>query len=132
MDTNPACQDTLTGHTLLAMTPLQELIVNRMNELDLSFRAAEQRSMAGGRPLVSRATLNKIALGRHRGVFDDDTLHGIALALDLSQSVVRAAAGEPAGQTEFRLPKKANRLTAGERAAILKMVDALLDVHSEG
>lgn len=107
-----------------AMTPLQELIVTRMAELDLSFRGASARS--GG--LVSHGTLNAITLGRHSGHFDDETLRGIALALDLPQSKVREAAGmDPRTPTEFRLPKKANRLSPSERKAILAMVDALLD-----
>jgi hypothetical protein len=99
-----------------------------MAELDLSFRRAAARS--GG--LVSHATLNNIVLGRHSGHFDDETLRGVALALDLAQSKVREAAGEDRQTpSEFRLPKKANRLTPAERAAILKMVDALLDAHSD-
>jgi hypothetical protein len=61
------------------MTPLQELLVNRMSELDLSFRGAAARS--GG--LVSHGTLNNIALGRHSGNYDDETLRGIALAIDM-------------------------------------------------
>ena len=111
------------------MTPLQQLILDRMAELDLSYRGAAQR--AGG--LVSHATLNNIALGRHSGVFDDDTLRGIALGLDLSLSAVRRAAGEkPTAPTEFRLPKKANRLTPAQRRAVLQVVDALLDAKGDG
>lgn len=106
------------------MTPLQELVVNRMNELGLSFRGVAQRS--GG--LVSHGTVNNIALGRHSGVFDDDTLRGVALGLDLPLSKVREAAGRQRDQpSEFRLPKKANQLSPADRKAILAMVDALLD-----
>jgi len=110
------------------MDPLQKLISDRMAELDLSFRRAAERG--GG--LVSHATLNNITLGRHSTQFEDDTLRGIALALDLPLSQVREAASvsrEP--PTEFRLPKKANRLTHADRAAILKVVDALLDAHQQ-
>lgn len=113
------------------MNPLQELIVNRMTELDLSLRDAEARSVVNGRALVSRATINKITLGRHSGTFDDDTIRGIALALGLSQDKVREAAGEPKGQTEFRLPRRANALSEPERLAILKTVDALLALHEQ-
>lgn len=105
------------------MTPLQEMLVNRMSELDLSFRGAAARS--GG--LVSHGTLNNIALGRHSGNYDDDTLRGIALAVDVPLSRVRDAAGlDRQSPTEFRLPKKASRLTPAQRKAILTMVDALL------
>ena len=106
------------------MTPLQEMVVGRMAELGLSFRGAAARS--GG--LVSHGTLNTIALGRHSGHYDDETLRGVALALDLPLTKVREAAGlDRQSPTEFRLPKKANRLSPAQRKAILTMVDALLD-----
>jgi hypothetical protein len=94
-----------------------------MSELELSFRKAAARS--GG--LVSHATLNEVALGRHGGKFNDETLRGIALALDVSQSAVWEAAGAPQPATEFRLPRKANRLTAAQRKTVLNMVEMLLD-----
>ena len=110
------------------MTPLQTLIVTRMAELGLSYRSAAARS-AG---LVSHSTLNNIVLGTHGGTFDDETLHGIALAMDLPQSRVRDAAGaSKEAPTEFRLPKKANKLSPTERRTILAMVDALLQHHPE-
>lgn len=106
------------------MTTLPELIKNRMAELELSYR--DLARAAGG--LVSHGTIHAIASGRHAGHYDDKTLQGIALAINLPQSKVREAAGmDPRTPTEFRLPKKANRLTASERKAILAMVDALLD-----
>lgn len=110
------------------MTPLQTLIVNRMAELGLSYRSAAARS--GG--LVSHATINNIVKGTHAGSFNDETLRGLALAVDVAQSRVREAAGmSRESPTEFRLPKKANKLTAQDRRAVLAMVDALLDHHSE-
>lgn len=106
------------------MTPLQELVLNRMSELDLSFREAAAKT--GG--IMSHATLNKVALGLHSGNYAEDTLRGIALALDLPQSEVRKAAGlPPTAPSEFRLPAKANKLGPKDRKAILMMVEALLD-----
>jgi hypothetical protein len=113
-------------------TPLQTLILNRLSELGdgtspLPYRHAAARSVVDGKPLVSHATLQSIAVGKHTGNLSEDTIHGIALALDVPQSRVREAMGLPSGTpTEFRLPAKANRLTASQRRAILKVVDALL------
>lgn len=110
------------------MTPLQELVANTRATLGRSLREAAERS--GG--LVSHATINNIELGRHNGQLDESTIRGLALALDLSQTQIREAAGlSRTAPSEFRLPKKANRLTPSGRAAILRMVDALLEEHQE-
>ena len=111
------------------MTPMQELVANRLAELDLSLRRAADKS--GG--LVSHAALNGIVLGKHGGRYEERTLQGIALALDVPLSKVQKTAELDAGPsvTEFRLPKKAGRLTPKQRQAVLKMVDALLDTTSE-
>lgn len=102
--------------------------MNRLAELDLSYRRAADRS--GG--LVGYATLNNIVLGVRQPVhYNEDTLRGISLALDVPLSRVREAAGEvPKTPTEFRLPKRASRLSPKQRRAILSMVDALLDQQS--
>ena len=108
------------------MTPLQELVVNRMAELGLSFRRAADKS--GG--MVSHSTLSNIALGAHGGKFEPDTLPGIALALDLPLSKVETAAGgRESAPPVFKLPKEANYLTASERRAVEVMVRALLEGH---
>lgn len=104
---------------------MQELVANRLAELDLSYRRAAAK--AGG--LVSHSTLNQIVLGRVQ--FEnrqEEVLRGIALAIDVPLSKVLEAAGEPPKlPTEFRLPKKANKLTPKQRKAILTMLDALLE-----
>jgi hypothetical protein len=110
------------------VTPLQELVVGRMADLNLSFRKAAERS--GGR--VSAATLNAIALGRHGGNLDGEVSEGIALALGVKSAAVRRAADEgSAGGAEFVLPRKAAKLSPKERKAILLMVDALLASHED-
>ena len=107
------------------MTPLQQLVLDRMAELDLSFREAAAKSSGK----ISAAALNNIATGNKTPKhYSDKSLEGIALALDVRLSVVRKAAGETEKTpTEFRLPKKAQRLTAKQRQAVLAMVNALLD-----
>lgn len=110
------------------MHPLQRLILDRLAELDRSYRAAAAKS----RGLVSHATLNAIATGRHSGNIGEDVLTGIAAALDLPVSVVVKAAGQPSsGLVEFRLPKRANQLTAAERKTVMNLVNALLEHHGK-
>lgn len=108
--------------------PLQRLVANRLAELELTYRAAAARS--GG--LVSHSTLHNITKGRV-GRMEDDTLRGIALAIDVPVSQVRDAAGRAAGsETEFRLPKKANLLTDSQRRAVIRMVNAMLEGKDGG
>jgi hypothetical protein len=118
------------------MTPLQELVVNRMAELNLSLRDASDKTVVGrngdGKEerLLSHAAISNIRLGKHGGGFTDRTLKGLSLALELPLSTIKARAAESFGpqETEFRLPKKA----AKERKLILNMVNALLhDAEAE-
>lgn len=112
---------------------LKLLVANRRAELDLSLRAAADKTIdRTGRPLISHATISEIERGAHTTNYADRTLQGLALALDLPLSKIREAAGVPVERpTEFRLPKKANQLTPAEQKAILQMVDALLSLHEE-
>jgi transcriptional regulator with XRE-family HTH domain len=109
-------------------TELGRLIADRLNELGLSYRSAADRS--GG--AVSHATLNALVLGRGNVSrrLNDRTLVGIATALDLPLSDVRAAAGVTADEPmEFVLPPAAARLSSRGRAAILAMLAALLEAE---
>ena len=106
------------------MTPLQTLIANRLAELDLTYRAASAKS--GGQ--ISASHLNNIVAGYHLGELGDATVLGIAAAIDVRLSEVQAAADaskEPV--VEFRLPKKANKLSPKQRKAVMAMVNALLE-----
>ncbi|MFE6692052.1 hypothetical protein ACFVFQ_36990 [Streptomyces sp. NPDC057743] len=108
---------------------LQELVVARLAELGsrqrpLSFRAAAARSQGH----VSHATIGRIARGQHTGVLEDETLDGLALALDLPRTHLEQAAGifreRPA--QPFTLPPRANLLSRSERDVVLSVVDAIL------
>jgi transcriptional regulator with XRE-family HTH domain len=108
------------------MTSLQDLVTSRLAELGLSYRAAAARS--GG--FVSHAHLSNIAKGRS-GRIAADKLRGVALAIDVPLSVVEEAAFKgPDSDPEFRLPKKANKLTDRDRKAVLAIVNALLEKQS--
>jgi hypothetical protein len=113
-----------------AMTPLEQLVTNRLAELGddrgpLSFRRAAERS--GG--LVSHQMLQFIATGRGSEQYSERVLKGIALAIDVPLSKVQEAAAETPHMREFRLPEKSANLTAKDRRAVEAMVNALLDAH---
>lgn len=107
------------------MTALQRLVKARLKQLGLSYREAARRSDG----MASHATFYQLATGQHRGRVSDRTIKGLALALELSVREVRDAAGlgDEESPPEFRLPKRASRLTPKQRRAIVAMVDALLD-----
>lgn len=119
-------------HAAAMTDTMRTLLANRLNELGLSLREAAARSVVNGEQLVSHSTLSQINTGVHGGRFDADTLRGIALALDLPLTQVREVAGlsRRAG-TEFRLPKKAERLSEAERRIILRLMDDLLKMHGD-
>lgn len=107
------------------MTALQRLVKTRLKQLGLSYREAAKRSDG----MASHATFYQLATGQHSGRVSDRTINGLALALELSAREVREAAGlgDQEEPPEFRLPKRAGRLTQRQRRVILAMVDALLE-----
>jgi hypothetical protein len=108
------------------VTPLQELVTSRLADLDLSYRAAAARSNG----LISHGTVNYIAQGVTRPEsLQPRTIRGLALALDLPVSEVERAVHESGGKltVEFRLPKKADKLSPAQRRAVLAFVNALLE-----
>lgn len=112
--------------TICRVTPLQELILDRLAELNLSYRAAADRTK-GSAHEISFGTINQLANGRG-GPVTDRTVRGLAKALDVPVGKVRLAVGRSETEpTEFLLPEKAKHLTPRQRKAILHMVDALLD-----
>ncbi len=109
---------------------LQELMAERLGVLGdrrgpMSTRQAASR--AGGK--VSYETLRLLARGDHSGKLTDDTVDGLALALDVPRSRVLAAMGRQMGQSlpPFTLPDRAHQLTRSQRKAVLSVVDAILN-----
>lgn len=107
------------------MTPLQKLVIERLELLGLSTRGAAAR--ANG--LLSHTTINRIANGESAGPWSQKTLRGLSLALDLPLSEIEKAADVPVGGTRFKVPSEWDRLTGPERAAVTAMVNALLKAH---
>lgn len=111
------------------VTDLQKLVTERLAELGdrrgpLSTRQAALRSDG----LISYETLRLLAEGQHSGRLKDDTVAGLALALDVPRSKVLAAMGrsitQPLGR--FELPERADYLTRPQRRAVLSVIDAIL------
>lgn len=115
----------MAAHCCL-VNPLQQLVLDRLAALDLSYRAAAEK--ADG--LLTHGTLNNIALGRYKvdGI-SPRTRKGIALALDVPLSQVEKTYEEARADppTEFRLPQKADKLTPTQRKAVVAFVNALLE-----
>jgi len=107
--------------------PLGALVRQRLRELGLSYEAAAARSSG----LVSHGTLHQLASGAHGGRLREGTIQGVALALDLPQSQVRAALpGDVEPRTRpFVLPPRADRLDTRQRRRVLDYVDRLLTKH---
>jgi transcriptional regulator with XRE-family HTH domain len=109
------------------VTTLAELVATQRERLGLSVRQAAEKS--GGR--ISASRLNSVEHGAIPT--EDRILEGIAEALDLPLSKVRAAAGRDraAPLPPFVLPARADRLNARERKTVQAVVDALLAAHRE-
>lgn len=110
------------------MTTLQQLVVDRLRELDRSMRAAAHK---GG---ISVATISSIANGKHTGRLTDEVIAGLAKGLDLPARRVASAAGRGAYEvpTEFVLPDRAHRLTSTSRRVLMDMMDSLLRAQEQG
>ncbi|ANZ21692.1 hypothetical protein SNOUR_42320 [Streptomyces noursei ATCC 11455] len=108
---------------------LQKLVLARLAELGsarrpLSYRAAAARSQGH----ISHGTIGRIARGQHTGALEDETLDGLALALDVPRTHIEKAAGifRERPLQPFTLPPRASRLSHSEREVVLSVVDALL------
>lgn len=94
--------------------------------MNLSYREASMRAQG----LVSHATINQVARGNIAGSsLTSKTIRGLALALDVSVTDIEKAITESGGKppVEFKLPKKADKLSPAQRKAVLAFVDALLE-----
>lgn len=114
---------------------LQQLVNDRLAELGdrrgpLSTRQAALRS--DGK--VSYETLRLLARGEHSGKISDETVAGLAFALDVPRSRVLAAMGRSITQPlpKFELPEKADQLTRAQRKVVLSVVDGLLSAYEQG
>ncbi|WP_460447766.1 hypothetical protein, partial [Angustibacter aerolatus] len=111
-----------------AARDLQELVERRLRALGgtgkpMSSRRAADRS--GGR--VSYETLRLLRNGQHSGAISQEVAEGLAEALEVPLPQVLRLAGRRIPLGPFVLPPRADTLTKSERAAVLAVVDAILD-----
>ena len=109
------------------MNPLQSLISTRLGELGLSQRAASQRASA----LLNPNTIGRILRGETLRV-TDQTIAGLALALDVPQSVVRAAADDTARPEVFvEMVENFAKLSPELQARVMAVMQDAMAEHEE-
>lgn len=113
--------------------PLRDLVIRRLLELGdggrpLSYRAAAVR--AGGR--IGHERIRQIAMGKSLGRIADDTIEGLAMALQVPVSVVYEAAKMPRPGTRWRWPAKFDRLPDEDRRMVEMFASRLLVLHERG
>lgn len=114
---------------------LQQLVERRLREIgqrrgrgeNISLREAWLRlpEDANGARAVSYETVRRIRENGHSKI-GDTTADALATMFDLDVDEVLQAAGQRPRLGRFELPRKADRLTEDERAAVLGVVDAIL------
>ena len=105
--------------------PLQSLIIKRLAELGLTYREAADRSSG----LISHGRLHGLAKGRV-GELRAQTIRGLSLALDVSQTSVQAAAfGGVNSPVPLRLPERSAYLSERSRAMIISIANICLEAE---
>lgn len=110
------------------MNRLQQLVVNRLVELDLSARRAAERS----RGLVSYESIRKIVRGVHQGGISDRIAEGLSIALDVPISRIYEAAQAPRPLSKWDWPTRFDRLDVNHRRVVESVAAALLDAYETG
>lgn len=112
---------------MLVVNPLQELISERLAALELSQRAASLRAST----LLNPNTIGRILRGETIRI-TDQTVAGLALALEVSQDRVRAAA-EATAHPERYLSYAGDfvKLTPEQQQRVFDVMDAVLAEHAE-
>lgn len=85
--------------------------------------------LPNGARAVSYETVRRIRELGHNKI-GDGTADALATMLDVPVDVVLQAAGQRVRLGKFDLPRRADRLTEAERAAVLGVVDAILEAAS--
>jgi len=109
--------------------PLQVLLSQRMRELGdgtpLSYQQVVDRGKdKRGRPRFSKPTVGNILNGKTTRL-SDDTIEGLAIALDVDAQLIRDAARQ-ATQVKMALPARAQQLSAEQWDQLVDYLDYLL------
>jgi hypothetical protein len=100
---------------------LSQLVSRRLADLGLTGREAAARS--GG--LISHGHIYSIAKGGQPRRMREDTLRGLALALDLPLGEVQKAAGLPP-EAKLKLPERAKYLSPKSQKVLADLASTLL------
>lgn len=113
---------------------LSKLVLERLRELGDKtgpMGAREAARQADG--LVSYETLRNLARGvRHTGRITDRTAEGLSRALQVPLERVYEAAGIPAPQGRWEMPRRFDRLNPTQRALVEDVAAALLEAYDKG
>lgn len=109
--------------------PLHMLIRRQMALLGMSYREATDPSRVDD--LITASTLHRYSMPNRDTIPDERTILGIAFAINVDVATVERSLQLPPSRSEFRLPQRADRLNAKERAAVLLLVDTILVARSD-
>jgi hypothetical protein len=111
----------------MAVNPLQALITTRLSELELSQRAASLRASS----LLNSNTIGRILRGETLRI-TDQTVAGLALALDVPQDTVRAAAEDAANpQRYIDYTENFAKLSPDAQSKVFAVLEEVLAEHEE-
>lgn len=106
------------------MDALQRLVKDRLAELGDSMRTAADRSHG----LVSHSTLSRIVSGRASGRLTAETIAGVALALQIPERDVLAAAEEATRPARWvELSAEFSRLDEQQQTQVMSLMERLLE-----
>lgn len=121
--------DVIADKTAPEPDALQRLVRDRLAELGDSTRNAAKRSHG----LVSHTVLSRIAAGSYRGKrLQSNTLAGVALALNLAESEVYAAAEAALRPTRWvTLSGEFSRLDTEGQAQAVAAMEAIIEAYEQ-
>ncbi len=107
------------------MTQLSEFLKNS-NTQGLSTRKISELAAKKGFE-ISNATVSRYLSGKHPEPPSLDVLKALGAVLGVPVNKLEALSGMPASSAPFELPAKAATLTDSERAAILHLIDVMVE-----
>jgi hypothetical protein len=107
---------------------LQELVLRRLEELDISAHRAAKDAQS----LVSYETLRFIARGEHKGRLSNQIAQGIALALKVPVERVYRAAGILAPEDRWEWPEEFDAVPKSQRWIPEAVAAGLKEAYAKG